>query len=72
MNDKQKAAEFFYEQCSGGYSGHMAVIPHNPSIHAFVHAFCHPVVDRENFAKLMREWADALDKSHKEKSHIPF
>ncbi len=61
--DKEKAANFFYEQCCGGFSGHMSIVPHNPALYAFCHSFCGPVVDRESFAKMLKEFSAALKKS---------
>jgi hypothetical protein len=58
MHDK--VAEFFYQQCTGGYSGHMAEIPHNPQLHAFTNIFCGPVVNRTSFATFLEEMAKAL------------
>lgn len=68
----QKFAEFFKEQCIGGYSGHMATIQYNPIISAIVTPMLHavPTLDVDNrrrsenerFAIVLREIADALNK----------
>ena len=67
MNEKEDAlAEFFYEQCAGTTSGHMALIPNNPVIFGLVRAVtgtsdnCHAASQTE-FAELLRDMADFLD-----------
>lgn len=59
-------AEFFYEQCCGSYSGHMAAIPYNPTLHSFFMAIIgswkNDKVTQEEFARILRAIADDLDK----------
>lgn len=59
MTDKYKIAEYFYQQCTGGYNGHMAEIPHNPTIKAFLGAMCKNT-DRRAFAEFLQECANEL------------
>ncbi len=65
MNDKLKIADYFMQQCIGGSDGHMAVIPHNPSMKGFIQAFCHYSPDRKQFAEFLDEMSAALKEEHK-------
>jgi hypothetical protein len=59
-------AKFFYEQCAGTTSGHMAMVPNNPTMFALVRAYtgkhdnCYAATEKQ-FAEMLREMADALD-----------
>jgi len=56
-------ADFFYEQCAGTYSGHMANVPNNPMFYAMVKAYsgshdsCY-AASKTEFAKFLREIAN--------------
>lgn len=69
--DKQRIAKLFYDQCLGGYSGHMASIPHNPQINSIVSAFCE-TRNKKGFIKFLRECADALETLETDEDLIPF
>ncbi len=65
-NDPNKAmAEFFYEQCAGSTSGHMAMLPNNPVVYGLIKAHtgtrdnCHAAT-KTDFAVLLRKMADEL------------
>lgn len=68
ITDKAKIAEFFYQQCAGGYSGHMAEIPNNPVLHGLIYAMCGKN-DRKAFAQFLKECAAELEKTP---DYIPF
>ena len=58
--DSDKAlASYFYEQCAGTYTGHMANVPNNPVLNGLVRA-C-GAESKKDFADLLRRFADALD-----------
>lgn len=65
MNNKT-LAKFFYEQCAGTTSGHMAMVPNNPTLFALISATgdlsdsCYATTQTE-FASFLREMAEALD-----------
>ena len=65
MNEKT-LAKFFYEQCAGTHSGHMANIANNPVLFGLIRAAsgrndnCYAATQTE-FAKMLREMADQLD-----------
>ncbi len=63
-NDKLKIADYFMQQCMGGSDGHMAVIPHNPNIKAFIQAFCNYAPDRGQFAEFIIEMGNVLKEEH--------
>jgi len=52
-------AELFCDQCIGESSGHMAMIPNNPTLDAMAKA--HGVMNKEQFAEFLRACADWLD-----------
>lgn len=52
-------ARYFYEQCAGSYSGHMANVPNNPTLFGIVEAS--GAKSKKDFAALMRRFADALE-----------
>jgi hypothetical protein len=59
-------AKFFYEQCAGTTSGHMAMIPNNPTMFALVKAHSgrddnHYAATQTEFSEMLRQMADALD-----------
>jgi len=64
--DEKTLAKFFYEQCVGTHSGHMANIANNPVLFGLISAAtgtndnCH-AASQTKFAKLLREMADQLD-----------
>lgn len=64
MNDKLKIADYFMQQCVGGSDGHMATIPHNPNIKAFVQAFCNYSPDRKQFADFLIQIGNTLNEEH--------
>ncbi|WP_299076604.1 hypothetical protein [uncultured Paraglaciecola sp.] len=58
--DSDKAlANYFYEQCTGGYDGHMATVPNNPVIYGLM--FACGATSKKDFAEQLRQFADALD-----------
>lgn len=76
MTSEQKIALYFMEQCLGGTSGHMAEIPHNPNIQAFVKAFCvSPYPDKAQFAAFLDDMSASLKAVHSKTPHedeIPY
>jgi hypothetical protein len=66
MNEKT-LAKFFYQQCAGTTSGHMANVPNNPTLFSLTSAYSEQIntscvaASEEQFAKMLREMADALD-----------
>ena len=59
-NNSDKAlAEYFYDQCAGSYTGHMANVPNNPVLHGLMLA-C-GVKSKKDFASQLRKFADAID-----------
>ena len=65
MND-DTLAKFFYEQCAGVTSGHMAPIPNNPVLFGLLSAATgtrdnNYAASQTEFAELLREIADWLD-----------
>ena len=60
-------AEFFYEQCAGATSGHMAMIPNNPIMFSLIAVFTGGVnntrhaATKEEFQEFLRYMADELD-----------
>jgi hypothetical protein len=63
----KEMAEFFYEQCAGTTSGHMAAIPNNPVLFGLVSACAGKsgsthACSRPEFAALLREAAAYLEK----------
>jgi hypothetical protein len=56
-------AEFFMEQCAGTYTGHMANIPNNPVLFGIIQA--HRAMDKQDFARFLRQVADQLTKEQK-------
>ena len=66
-NDSNKAiAEFFYEQCAGSTTGHMAMLPNNPVMFGLIKAHsgkkdnCYASTKTE-FSAFLRKIADELD-----------
>lgn len=58
-------AEFFYEQCAGTFSGHMAHVANNPVLFGVVKAHSETEGDvyaatKAEFAELLRSIADEL------------
>lgn len=70
--EKRKIADYFMQQCLGGSDGHMATIPHNPNIKAFVEAFCEYRPSRMKFAEFLDEISASLKDIHKEEDGIPY
>jgi len=54
----KESAQFFTEQCRGEHTGHMAMIPNNPTLHGFCKAY--GVKTDCDFACFLRSVADAL------------
>ena len=65
-NPNETLAKFFYEQCAGTSTGHMAMIPNSPVMFGLVKAYsgvkdnCYAATQKQ-FAKMLREMADSLD-----------
>ena len=65
MNNKA-FAKFFYEQCAGTSSGHMAMVPNNPTLFGLVKACsghqdnCYAAT-RSEFAQMLIDIANELD-----------
>jgi len=55
----EAVAEYFYDQCAGMYSGHMAAIPNNPVIYGLIKA--HSADQKVDFARFLRQVADKLE-----------
>ena len=59
-----KISKFFYSQCCGMYSGHMAAIPNNPLLFSLFSSFGqhegHSLSEKA-FANALRSIADSLD-----------
>lgn len=74
MNNKT-LARFFYEQCAGSTTGHMAMVPNNPVIFGLIKA-CSNHSDNSyaatemDFAEILRGMADSLDESEQEKKQF--
>lgn len=71
MNEKALAL-FFYEQCAGTFTGHMANVPNNPTIHTLVRASSEKgssgntyAATKNDFAKFLRGMADQLESADK-------
>lgn len=58
-NVNYPTAKFFYDQCVGNTSGHMAMIPNTPILQSL--ALAHGVETEEEFAAFLRYVADWLD-----------
>ena len=61
----KQLAKFFYEQCAGSYSGHMANIPNNPVLFGLTKAYSGGsdnlyAATQTEFAEMLREVADEL------------
>lgn len=58
-------AKFFYEQCAGSYTGHMANVPNNPTLFGIMKAHtetmdnCYAMTQTE-FANFLNAVADNL------------
>ena len=70
MNEKT-LAKFFYEQCAGTHSGHMANIANNPVLFGLISAATGTndnfyAASQTSFAQLLREMADQLDPNKQE------
>ena len=51
-------AILFYELCAGETSGHMAMIPNNPTLYGLCRA--HGVVTQKDFAEMLKAIANEL------------
>lgn len=65
MNEKT-LAKYFYEQCTGTYSGHMARIANNPVLFGLFSAATGRndsayAATQTEFAKILRDIADQLE-----------
>lgn len=64
----QSTAEFFMDQCIGQHTGHMAMIPNNPTLFSLTRMHTTAILgekrqmDRLQFAKFCRGVADQLEK----------
>ena len=56
----EPVAEYFMEQCMGETSGHMAMIPNNPTLFGLCKA--HRINSKEHFAAFLRDVANELEK----------
>jgi hypothetical protein len=59
-------ANFFYEQCAGASSGHMAMIPNNAVLFGLVRAYSRSsnnthAASKAQFSEMLREIANDLD-----------
>ena len=59
----EAVAQYFYEQCCGAYTGHMAHTPNNPVIDGLIKA--HRCKKPEDFARFLRQVADHLEQGDK-------
>lgn len=57
----EPTAEFFYEQCTGHYAGHMANIPNNPVLYGL--CLAHRIVTKEDFVRFLRGVVEQLEKA---------
>jgi hypothetical protein len=53
-------AEFFMNLCRGETSGHMAMIPNNPTMYALCQAY--EITSKHDFAKFLKMVAVSLEK----------
>ena len=53
-------AELFMDQCMGETSGHMAMIPNNPTLYGLCKA--HRIKNKEDFARFLSQVASQLTK----------
>ena len=58
-------AKFFYEQCVGSTSGHMAMVPNNPMLFTLAKAYSmsndsHHAATEAEFSAMLLEIVDAL------------
>lgn len=65
-------AEFFYEQCAGTTTGHMAMIPNNPVIYGLIKASSNThgsdhAASQTEFAAILRKIADDLATINRER-----
>jgi len=61
MEVSKGVALFFKDQIVGGYSGHMAVIAHNPTLQGLLFAHGISDTDKIKFCEFLRSVADQLD-----------
>ena len=65
MEVSKGTAEFFKQQCIGEFSGHMSMIPNNPTLFGLLQAHgcdrANATTDDEEFIKFLRACADALE-----------
>lgn len=64
--NKQAISKFFYEQCAGSTSGHMAMIPNNPVLFGLIKSMSgtndnNYACTQTEFAAILRELAEDLD-----------
>jgi hypothetical protein len=65
-NSNKMMADFFYEQCAGTLSGHMAPVPNNPVLFGLMSVWLgtndnRHAATKAEFAELIRKIADELD-----------
>jgi hypothetical protein len=65
----KEIAELFHDQCVGEHNGHMAPMPNNPLFKSIFAACGLRGDSKKGFAKVLREMADALEKSEE---NVPF
>ena len=58
LSVSEPMAELFMEQCVGETSGHMAMIPNNPTLYGLCKA--HRIENKADFALFLRQVADKL------------
>ncbi len=56
----ESVAKYFYEQCAGSFTGHMANVPNNPVLHGLLHA--HSVSSKQDFSRFLHQVAEKLIK----------
>lgn len=58
-------AKLFMDQCIGEYSGHMSMIPYNPTLRSIFTACgidsCDSKEKQKQFVEVLRKFADSLD-----------
>lgn len=66
MKDRNALAEYFYEALAGSTSGHMAMVPNNPTTWGLLKAVsgtndnCY-AISKTGFAEFLRQTADNLE-----------
>jgi len=69
-------ARFFYEQCAGSTTGHMAMIPNNPVLFGLIKSISGNndkayAATQSEFADMLRLMADDLDPADEQRKNRP-